>query len=307
MTLAGYRTKEASSVRRRNSLSKKKRRLLASARTAKKERLAKRARNIQMYRAAYKENERPTTGPASVRVPDSTGNYTAISKIVKATKPLVMKEKTAKVSKGRKPLSSLSRRTPGQLNKFQAEQAKFAKSRQLAHESALRLVYAQQDKEFKGKAISIAQIARDATKQFGTEVRGGTLRKLYNSGSKTISKPGPNGKFSSEIYKQIYEALISCIAISHSNGDPEKKASCIVALLEDLLGGNKRWVACPRSLWRKIQRDNAEVFELSKEQVIELRRNENACLALTREGFNGSALRVTLRKKARTLASRLPR
>ncbi|MGH7955114.1 MAG: hypothetical protein ACREOZ_04055, partial [Gloeomargaritales cyanobacterium] len=35
--------------------------------------------------------------------------------------------------------------------------------------------------------------------------------------------------------------------------------------------------------------------------------NENACLALTREGFNGSALRVTLRKKARTLASRLPR
>ncbi|MGH7954904.1 MAG: hypothetical protein ACREOZ_02970, partial [Gloeomargaritales cyanobacterium] len=274
LLLVGYRAKDTKSVRKRNLLAVTKWRMIKLAeRTAKSERASKKAKQMKERRtAAKKKGQGRNTWDKENVAPAATGTKLAPTSLSKVTTSNVVRRSSQKTPlKGSKPLASKSRRTPCQMNAFNSEKKATTKNRKLAHESALQQLYRQCNKEFLGEKKSYAQIARDVTAEFGIDVKSDTLRKLHVKGATTISKPGPNGDFPIETYNNICVAVITYIALSQINGDPEKKANAMIGLLQNTLGKVKNSCSS-RNLWRKVQKDYSDVFEISKEQAIELRR-----------------------------------
>jgi hypothetical protein len=73
-----------------------------------------------------------------------------------------------------------------------------------------------------------------------------------------------------EEFKMITAALCSFIAIGQINGEPEKRRNDLIACIKHLLKGKE--VYNELTLFLKIKKANASLLELSKEEVVEMRR-----------------------------------
>jgi hypothetical protein len=58
------------------------------------------------------------------------------------------------------------------------------------------------------------------------------------------------------------------------NGDPEKKSSDMINIAAKLLKDSVASDVCPKWTWSKIKAQNSAFFDLSKEQMVELRRQQ---------------------------------
>ena len=97
-----------------------------------------------------------------------------------------------------------------------------------------------------------------------------TLRRLIKEGRKKILPSGPKPQMDQEDFQNISAALMSFIAVCQVNGDPEKKSRDLVAALEAVTQG--KGTSNATTLFKKIRKENAALLDLSKEQVIEMRR-----------------------------------
>jgi len=81
--------------------------------------------------------------------------------------------------------------------------------------------------------------------------------------------PGPKPVMDEMEYKTISAALSSCVAVSQVNGDPEKNRKDLLTSLELLLKGKK---IKAETVFKKFKKENAALLDISKEQVVEMRR-----------------------------------
>jgi hypothetical protein len=125
----------------------------------------------------------------------------------------------------------------------------------------------------KKKKVNIAQIARDVSEEFEFEVRADTLRKLKKRKKDGFVGSGRPSSFTEDDLQAISNGLISWLSIAQINGDAEKKPAQIVSVLAELIKarkpdayGSAKW------LWSKLRDINASVLNLSKQYLVELRR-----------------------------------
>ena len=68
------------------------------------------------------------------------------------------------------------------------------------------------------------------------------LRKLIREGRDQIMPPGPKPAMIDEDFKTISAAFSSHIALGQVNGDPEKKRTDLIAILDNFLKGKKSMI-----------------------------------------------------------------
>ncbi len=154
-----------------------------------------------------------------------------------------------------------SRRTPNQVKAADIQRNKAISALQAAYKWAVS------EKENYSNKVELASVA---SSKFNVTVVPQTLRKLLREGRDQILPPGPKPVMEDEEFKAISAAFCSFIAIAQVNGDAEKKRSDMIAALENLLKGKKVYDA--KTLFLKLKKANAAVLDLSKEEVVEMRR-----------------------------------
>jgi hypothetical protein len=87
--------------------------------------------------------------------------------------------------------------------------------------------------------LSLATIAKIATDRFHIEISRYTLSTLKAKGASTVQKQGSLGKVSEEELADVAEAVLSFIAISQINGDPEVQAKAAMVVLHKVYGERK--------------------------------------------------------------------
>ena len=157
-------------------------------------------------------------------------------------------------------LSQSSRRTPNQVVKADVERAQGINQLQRAYEWAVNEASNHKNK------VSLAKIASE---KFNVTIVPQTLRKLIREGRTKIMPPGPKPVMDEMEYKTISAALSSCLAVSQVNGDPEKNRKDLLTSLELLLKGKK---IKAETVFKKFKKENAALLDISKEQVVEMRR-----------------------------------
>jgi hypothetical protein len=167
-----------------------------------------------------------------------------------------------------KMISADTRRTPHQVLKAQKERNRLVDLRKEAHEWALdRLLDV--DNTQTAKAV-----VREASEKFNIQVLGNTILKMRRTGSNDYVGQGRKAALSEDHLKAISDGIMGWVTIGQMNGDPEKKNSDMVNIVAELLKGSAASEACPKWLWCKIKACNAAFFDPSKEQMVELRRQQ---------------------------------
>jgi hypothetical protein len=136
-------------------------------------------------------------------------------------------------------LSSWSNRTPKQLIKKYINDNEHQKLKEIAYGWAVDLVYSEERQmtgENEKDRISLATIAKMATDCFHIEILRSTLSTLKAKGASTVQKQGKHGKVSEEELADVAEAVLSFVAISQINGDPEVQAKAAMAVLHKIYG-----------------------------------------------------------------------
>jgi hypothetical protein len=121
---------------------------------------------------------------------------------------------------------------------------------------------------------SAEAVAREASEKFNIQVLGNTICKMRQAGSKGYVGQGRKAALSEEHLKAISDGIMGWVTIDQMDGDPEKKNSDMVNIVAELLKDSAASEACPKWLWSKIKARNAAFFDLSKEQMVELRRQQ---------------------------------
>jgi len=261
MKLAGYSRREISCRRIRKSISKKKGRLM----------MQRNAKNN-----TTKKKKTPsvvTTSTKTSSLSDITIPSNCISSINSSTTTSKKDGMKASVASGRtsvQPRNSAfskvqiaknSRRTPNQVKAADIQRNEAISALQAAYKWAVS------EKENYSNKVELASVA---SSKFNVTVVPQTLRKLLREGRDQILPPGPKPVMVDEEFKAISAAFCSFIAIAQVNGDAEKKRSDMIAALENLLKGKKVYDA--KTLFLKLKKANAAVLDLSKEEVVEMRR-----------------------------------
>jgi hypothetical protein len=167
-----------------------------------------------------------------------------------------------------KMISADTRRTPHQVLKAQKERNRLVDLRKEAHEWAL-------DRLLDVDNTQTAEaVAREASEKFNIQVLGNTIRKMRRTGSNGYVGQGRKAALSEDHLKAISDGIMGWVTIGQMNGDPEKKNSDMVNIVAELLKDSAASEACPKWLWCKIKARNAAFFDLSKEQMVELRRQQ---------------------------------
>ena len=174
-----------------------------------------------------------------------------------------------------KELSQASRRSTRQVSKFKQDRNDLILQRNAAYAEALRRLRSSSPRNGNNtkSKLSIAQVARDVSEEFEFEVRADTLRKLKREKKDGFVGSGRPSSFTEDDLQAISNGLISWLSIAYINGDAEKKPSQIISVLAELLKlrkpdahGSAKW------LWSKLRDINASVLNLSKQFLVELRR-----------------------------------
>ena len=114
------------------------------------------------------------------------------------------------------------------------------------------------------------KLAEVASEKFHVTIVPQTLRKLLREGRDQILPSGPKPRMNQEEFDTISAAVCSYVAIGQLNGEPEKKRSDLISSMKHLLKGNEMYNEL--TLFLKIKKANASSLELSKEEVVEMRR-----------------------------------
>ena len=173
-------------------------------------------------------------------------------------------------------MSQSSRRSTKQISKFKQDRNGLIIQRSAAYAEALKRLNESTSPgncNNKKRKISIAQVARDVSEEFEFEVRPDTLRKLKREKKEGFVGSGRPSTFTDEDLQAISRGLLSWLSINQINGDAEKKPGQIISVLADLLKARKPDAhASARWLWSKLRDINASVLNLSKQFLVELRR-----------------------------------
>jgi hypothetical protein len=258
MKLAGYKKKEIAIRRIRQAISKKKSRLVVKNGGTNNPppqpsvSFSNRSTKTKLSDlTSSTANTNSTNGTATMSKEGT--KKTAISGR-KSVKP--RKKAFAKVM-----LAKNSRRTPNQVRAATIERNDGVKILQSAIKWAVS-----EAKNYKNKA----ELARVASEKFGVNVVAQTLRKLLREGRDQLNPTGPKPWMCDEHFNNISAAMCSYVAIGQINGYSEKKKSDLVSCLEELQKTNKIYESGRH--FNKIKVANAALLALSKEEVIELRR-----------------------------------
>ena len=230
MKLAGYTKREISCRRIRKSISKKKCRLQLA--------------NAKNNKPKNKKQKAPTVVTASTKesnVSDLTTN-SSLNNILDGASKSTTKSAKVSVASGRKQvqprksafakvqIAKTSRRTPNQVKAADIERNDTITKLQSAYKWAVS-----EASNFSNKV----ELASTASQKFNVTVVPQTLRKLIREGRDQIMPPGPKPAMIDEDFKMISAAFCSYIALGQVNGDPEKKRTDLIAVLDNFLKGKK--------------------------------------------------------------------
>ena len=245
MRRAKYPAKACKSRRKQKNVSQKKRRIMSAAST-------------EVLPRAVELTSSSTS--SSITAPlSSSSNKENVSRKSNVQKVPTQKEKM---------ISADTRRTPHQVLKAQKERNRLVDLRKEAHEWAL------------GRLLDVDStqtaeaVAREASEKFNIQVLGNTICKMRRTGSNGYVGQGRKAALSEDHLKAISDGIMGWVTIGQMNGDPEKKNSDMVNIVAELLKDSAASEACPKWLWSKIKARNAAFFDLSKEQMVELRRQQ---------------------------------
>jgi hypothetical protein len=169
-------------------------------------------------------------------------------------------------SKTSKYISKTTRRTPQQVLKANMEINEMKEVRSRAYGWALDALNEPSNQH------SAEDIAREATSRFGITVLANTLRAQKRKGQSGYIGQGRKPQMSDEHLDAISNGVMGWLTITQLNGEPEKKNIDMINILKDVLNNSNESKACPKWLWEKLKVKNAGHLNLSKEQMIELRR-----------------------------------
>jgi hypothetical protein len=256
MRRAKYPAKACKSRRKQKNVSQKKRRIMSAASME----VLPRAVELTSSSNASSSITAPLSSSSNIGGgTTSTTNKENVSRKSNVQKVLTQKEKM---------ISADTRRTPHQVLKAQKERNRLVDLRKEAHEWALdRLLDV--DNTQTAKAV-----VREASEKFNIQVLGNTILKMRRTGSNDYVGQGRKAALSEDHLKAISDGIMGWVTIGQMNGDPEKKNSDMVNIVAELLKGSAASEACPKWLWCKIKACNAAFFDPSKEQMVELRRQQ---------------------------------
>jgi hypothetical protein len=204
------------------------------------------------------------TAPLSASTNSDSGTTSTSNKENVSRKSNLQKVPTQK----EKMISADTRPMPHQVLKAQQERIRLVDLRKEAHQWALDQLL---DVDITHSAEAVA---KEASEKFNIQVLGNTIRKMRQTGSKGYVGQGRKAALSEEHLKAISNGIMGWVTIGQMNGDPEKKNSDMVNIVSELLKDSAASEACPKWLWSKIKARKAAFFNLSKEQMVELRRQQ---------------------------------
>jgi hypothetical protein len=256
MHRAKYPAKACKSRQKQKNVSQRKRRIMAAASME----VAPRAVELM----AGSNASSSIMAPLSASTNSDSGTTSTSNKENVSRKSNLQKAPTQK----EKMISADTRQTPHQVLKAQQESNRLVDLRKEAHQWALDQLL-DVDNTHSAEAV-----AKEASEKFNIQVLGNTICKMRQTGSKGYVGQGRKAALSEEHLKVISNGIMGWVTIGQMNGDPEKKNSDMVNIVSELLKDSAASEACPKWLWSKIKARNAAFFDLSKEQMVELRRQQ---------------------------------
>jgi hypothetical protein len=215
MKLAGYSKRELTKRTIRQSISKKKNRLIKANEQNNSKKKKPPSSTITTSNVSRNNLSDITLSTISANQPAAVSNASSTSTKTKPTVASARKSiKPKKKAFTKVVISKTSRRTPNQVKAADIERDSNITLLQKAYKWAVS-----EAGHYKNK-VKLAQVA---SSKFNVTVVPQTLRKLLREGRDQILPPGPKPVMNDEEFKMIGAALCSFIAIGQINGEPEKK------------------------------------------------------------------------------------
>jgi len=268
MKLAGYSKRDLTSRRIRKSISKKKCRLQQQSEVNGKKKGSKPVSIVSL--STKRSSLSDITNSSESKQNGSSSGGTTTSTV--STSRKTSSKKTSPVSGRTKIqprknafskvlLAKNSRRTPNQVKAADIQRNEAISMLQSAYKWAVS-----EAKNFSNKV----ELAKIASEKFKVTVVPQTLRKLIREGRDQIMPSGPKPAIDDEEFKTISAAFCSYVALGQVNGESEKKRTDLLCVLDNLLKGKKIYDS--KTLFAKLRKNNASLLDLSKEEVVEMRR-----------------------------------
>lgn len=238
---------------------------------------AKRKRLIKRRRL-----DAPSIIPLTVINTNSAAVISSHKEDVSREKKIAKKKAIVMKCKRSKQLANSSRRTSHQKNQADRELKEAKITGMNLYTQAVKLC------EDRDKGVSVDEVLRENNFDLDV-VKANTVRKLLREGKETITGRGRKSVLSEDDLHAIEEALFSYIKASQMNGDDEIKDATLIRLLTNLFRGtvHENKITDMSSFLRRIKERNADLFDVSKEMLIELRRQNWTTFSHLEKWYNG--------------------